>query len=170
MEQRYDPTTEVQTSTKPWKQRSIIGLAATTAAAVVIAILYALWPTPTTADAAQSYIDDNREAIAEEITRQFLPDSLPKTPLAAEILESIADPPIPHTCRNAPTGFVQPDLVIVDCTVSAETSEHAPLEIVATITMTVDPDRHSFKSRPEVTSIQIEAHTIRIERLPPLAH
>ena len=167
MEQASEATTTVPSApkTKSWKKRCIIGLVAAAAAVFVIAILYVAWPTPTPAEAAEQYIENHYDAIAEDITHAILPDSPLKAEIAAEILESIAEQAVPYSCRSEPgqSGSAYP--VLVDCTISAETPKPVPLQIVAPLAMKVDPDPDSFKSYPQVLSAEVDSQSITLNGL-----
>lgn len=150
---------------KNWKKRVVVGLAAALVSVAAIGILYVVLPTPTPAEAAEQYIENHYDAIAEDITHAILPDSPLKAEIAAEILESIAEQAIPYSCVN---GVGQPedaDPVFVDCTITAETSKPIEIAIVAPLNMTVDPDRESFKSYPEVLSATVASERITLNGL-----
>ena len=167
MEQASETITAVPPTpkTKSWKRRCIIGLVAGAAAVVLIAILYVISPTPTPAEAAEQYIENHYDAIAEDITHAILPDSPIKAEIAAEILESIAEHAVPYSCHIAPRQSGSASPVLVDCTISAETSKPVPLQIVAPLSMKVDPDRGSFKSYPQVLSAEVNSQDITLNGL-----
>ena len=151
--------------TESWKKRGLIGLAAVSAAIIAIAILYVVWPTPTPAEAAEQYIENHYDAIAEDITHAILPDSPLKAEIAAEILESIAEQAIPYSCLDMPGQPDDADPILVGCTITAKTSKPVDLDIVAPLAMTVNPDRESFKSNPKVLSAEITAQGIMLNGL-----
>lgn len=150
---------------KNWKKRVVAGLAAVLVSVAAISILYIVLPTPTPAEAAEQYIENHYDAIAEDITHAILPDSPLKAEIAAEILESIAEQVIPYSCTNDAGQPEDADPVFVDCTVTAKTSKPVELAIVAPLDMTVDPDRESFKSYPEILSATVDSERITLNGL-----
>ena len=141
-----------------WLKRSLIALAAL---AVLITVLFVLWPTPTPTDVAEQYIENHYDAIAEDIAHLIMPDSHLKAEIAAEILESIAERAIPYSCLTAARQSESADPVRVDCVIIASVS--TPID--ARLILTIDPDRDSFKSKPQVLSARLDSEAITLSGL-----
>ena len=78
----------------PW----IIGGCAVVAA--IVALAYVLTTPPRPAEAAEQYIEDHYDAVAEAVTHTAFPDSPLKAEILAEIAESIAEQVIPYSCQE----------------------------------------------------------------------
>ncbi len=159
------PTAAQAPPMKNWKKRLVVGLTAVLVSVAAIGILYMVFPTPTPAQAAEQYIEDHYDAIAEDITHAIMPDSPLKAEIAAEILESIAEQAIPYSCINAAGQTEDAAPVYVDCTINARISKPVEISIVAPIDMTVDPDRESFKPYPQVLSATVGSERITLNGL-----
>ena len=77
----------------PW----IIGGCAVMAA--VLGLIYVMTTPPTPAEAAEQYIEDHYDAVAEAVTHAAFPDSPLKAEIIAEVAESIAEQVIPYSCQ-----------------------------------------------------------------------
>ena len=87
-------------STKPTsKIRVLVGITGACVAVIAIVVLvYALTMPPSPEEAAESYIEDHYDAVAEAIVQTAFPDN-PLTPeVIAEVAESIAERVIPYRC------------------------------------------------------------------------
>ena len=70
------------------------------AVAAVVALAYVLTTPPTPAEAAEQYIEDHYDAVAESVTHTAFPDSPLKAEIIAEVAESIAEQVIPYSCQE----------------------------------------------------------------------
>ena len=87
-------------STKPTsKIRALAGIAGACAAVIAIVVLvYALTMPPSPEEAAESYIEDHYDAVAEAIVHAAFPDNPLTAEVIAEVAESIAERVIPYRC------------------------------------------------------------------------
>ena len=69
--------------------------------AVIVALAYVLTTPPTPAEAAEQYIEDHYDAVAEAVTHTAFPDNPLKAEILAEVAESIAEQVIPYSCQEA---------------------------------------------------------------------
>ncbi len=69
-----------------------------TAVAAIIALAYVLTTPPTPAEAAEQYIEDHYDAVAEAVLHTAFPDNPLKAEIIAEVAESIAEQVIPYNC------------------------------------------------------------------------
>ena len=95
-----DKNKEPETAGQPKKRvlTWIIGGCAVMAA--VVGLIYVMTTPPTPAEAAEQYIEDHYDAVAEAVTHAAFPDSPLKAEIIAEVAESIAEQVIPYSCRQ----------------------------------------------------------------------
>ena len=88
-------------STKPTsKIRALAGIAGACVAVIAIVVLvYALTMPPSPEEAAESYIEDHYDAVAEAIVHAAFPDNPLTAEVIAEVAESIAERVIPYRCN-----------------------------------------------------------------------
>ena len=88
-------------STKPTsKVRVLAGIAGACIAVIVIIVLvYALTTPPSPEEAAELYIEDHYDAVAEGVVQTAFPDSPLTAEVIAEVAESIAERVIPYRCN-----------------------------------------------------------------------
>ena len=107
------------------KKRILTWIVGGCAAMAVIAVLaYVLTTPPTPAEAAEQYIEDHYDAVAESVTHTAFPDSPLKAEIIAEVAESIAEQVIPYSCQE--TGNTA-SAVVARCNLSF--SLDRPLEL-----------------------------------------
>ena len=94
-----DKNKEPETAGQPKKRvlTWIIGGCAVMAA--VVGLIYVMTTPPTPAEAAEQYIEDHYDAVAEAVTHSAFPDNPLKAEIIAEIAESIAEQVIPYSCQ-----------------------------------------------------------------------
>ena len=86
-------------STNP-KIRVLTGVTGACAAVIAIVVLvYALTMPPSPEEAAESYIEDHYDAVAEAVVHSALPDSPLNVEVIAEVAESISEQVIPYECE-----------------------------------------------------------------------
>ena len=87
-------------STKPTsKIRALAGIAGACVAVIAIVVLvYALTTPPSPEQAAESYIEDHYDAVAEAIVQTAFPDNPLTAEVISEVAESIAERVIPYRC------------------------------------------------------------------------
>ena len=87
-------------STKPTsKIRVLVGITGACVAVIAIVVLvYALTMPPSPEEAAESYIEDHYDAVAEAIVQTAFPDNSLTAEVIAEVAESIAERVIPYRC------------------------------------------------------------------------
>ena len=122
MDQDKNPNTEPKGQTKKRAMTLIIGGFA--AIAAVVALAYVLTTPPTPAEAAEQYIEDHYDAVAEAVVHTAFPDNPLKAEIIAEVAESIAEQVIPYTCQaTTDTGTT------VDARCNLSFSLSRPLEL-----------------------------------------
>ena len=97
MDDDRNPQTRTNNSTKKRTLTWVIGGCA--AVVAVVAMVYVLTTPPTPAEAAEQYIEDHYDAVAEVVTHSAFPDNPLKAEIIAEIAESIAEQVIPYSCQ-----------------------------------------------------------------------
>ena len=140
---------------KRWTKHLPLFAGIIAAGIAAVALAYILIPTPTPAEAAEQYIEDHYDAIAQDITHTILPDSPLKAELAAEIVESLTEQLVPYSCVQVAEQALDANPVNVLCTVAARIESHIKLNIAAPFDFTVDPDLNSFRANPQVQSATI---------------
>ena len=98
MDDDRNPQTRTNNSTKKRTLTWVIGGCA--AVAAVVAMVYVLTTPPTPAEAAEQYIEDHYDAVAEAVTHAAFPDSPLKAEIIAEVAESIAEQVVPYSCEK----------------------------------------------------------------------
>ena len=79
--------------------RVLAGIAGACVAVIAIVVLvYALTMPPSPEEAAESYIEDHYDAVAEAIVQAVFPDNPLTAEVIAEVAESIAERVIPYRC------------------------------------------------------------------------
>ena len=100
----------------------VVGSCAAIAAAMALA--YVLTTPPTPAEAAEQYIEDHYDAVAEAVVHTAFPDNPLKAEIIAEVAESIAEQVIPYSCQaTSSTGTA------VDARCNLSFSLDRPLEL-----------------------------------------
>ena len=69
-------------------------------ALVIVGLLYTLSAPPTPAEAAEQYIEDHYDAVAEAVMHAVFSDNPLKAEILAEVAESIAEQVIPYSCQT----------------------------------------------------------------------
>ena len=104
----------------------VVGACAAVAVAVVL--FYVLTTPPTPAGAAEQYIADHYDAVAEAVMHAIFPDSPLKAEIIAEVAESIAEQVIPYNCQTiSETGTA----VDARCNLSFSISRPVELQVEA---------------------------------------
>ena len=98
MDDDRNPQTRTNNSTKKRTLTWVIGGCA--AMAVIAVLAYVLTTPPTPAEAAEQYIEDHYDAVAEAVTHTAFPDSPLKAEIIAEVAESIAEQVVPYSCEK----------------------------------------------------------------------
>ena len=92
--------------------------------AVIGVLAYTGTAPPTPSEAAEQYIEDHYDKVAEAVTHTVFPDSPLKAEITAEVAESIAEQVIPYNCRETGnTGNT------VDTRCNLSLSLNRPLEV-----------------------------------------
>ena len=95
-----------------------------TVVATVVVLAFVLTIPPTPAEAAEQYIEDHYDAVAEAVVHAAFPENPLKAEIIAEVAESIAEQVIPYNCPvTSDTG------IIVDARCNLSFSLNQPLEI-----------------------------------------
>ena len=68
-------------------------------ALIIVGLLYVLSAPPTPAEAAEQYIEDHYDAVAEAVMHAVFSDNPLKAEIIAEVAESIAEQVIPYSCQ-----------------------------------------------------------------------
>ena len=98
MDQDKNPNPEPKGQTK---KRALTWIVGGFAAIAVIAVLaYVLTTPPTPAEAAEQYVEDHYDLVAEAVTHTAFRDSPLKAEIIAEVAESIAEQVIPYSCEK----------------------------------------------------------------------
>ena len=94
------------------------------ATAAIVALAYVLTTPPIPAEAAERYIEDHYDAVAEAVAHAAFTDNPPRTENIVEVAESIAEQVIPYNCQaTADTGTA------VDARCNLSFSLNHPLEL-----------------------------------------
>ena len=86
-----------QRQTKKLVLTQIIGACA--AIAAIFTLAYMLTAPPTPAEAAEQYLEDHYDTVAEAVLHTAFPDNPLKAEFIAEVAESIAEQVIPYNCH-----------------------------------------------------------------------
>ena len=122
MEDDKNQKPESGRQTKKRVLRWVVGGCAAIAAAMALA--YVLTTPPTPAEAAEQYIEDHYDAVAEAVVHTAFPDNPLKAEIIAEVAESIAEQVIPYSCQaTSGTGTA------VDARCNLSFSLDRPLEL-----------------------------------------
>ena len=144
-------------STKPTsKIRALAGIAGACAAVLAIVVLvYALTMPPSPEEAAESYIEDHYDAVAEAVVQTTFPDNPLTAEVIAEVAESIAERAILYRCD------VNKDYratVGIRCYLSFSLDRPLELRIYAPFQVTMTTTDRDFLRRP--TSVVQDANPI----------
>ena len=108
-----------------WKKLAIGSAAAFGGLTVVFALLYIVTTPLSPSLAAEQYIEDHYDAIAEGVVEFVFQEHSLKTELVAEVGESIAEQVVPYSCVAAP-GW---ETVGASCSLSFRTDQPMTVEI-----------------------------------------
>ena len=133
--------------TNPSRRRRLLaGIAGTGAAAVAILFLvYALTAPLSPEQAAESYIEDHYDAVAEALVHSAFPDHPLKAEIIAEVSESVAEQLVPYRCQ-----VTSDDGATVDtrCDLSFSLGWPLELQIYAPFRVTLLTTEQDFFGRP----------------------
>ena len=134
-------------STKPTsKIRALAGIAGACVAVIAIVVLvYALTIPPSPEEAAESYIEDHYDAVAEAAVHTAFPDSPLTAEVIAEVAESIAERVIPYRC-GVSKEFES--TVETRCDLSFSLDKPLELRIYAPFQVVMTTDDRDFLGRP----------------------
>ena len=119
-----DRNKEPETAGKPKKRVLPWLIGGCAAVAAIVALAYVLTTPHTPAEAAEQYIEDHYDKVAEAVTHTVFPDSPLKAEVIAEVAEAIAEQVIPYNCRETGnTGNT------VDARCNLSLSLNRPLEV-----------------------------------------
>ena len=155
-------TAPITRSRKKYKKKLwIIGLSILAVAVLGIGA-YVLLPTLTPAEAAEQYIKNHHDSIAEQMAYTIMPDST----LKAEIVESFAETLIPYNCSERSRGSApETGDVMIKCQITAKTTKPVEIEIKVPMFMRVNADREAFKPNPTVLSEYLDVERITLNGL-----
>ena len=97
MDDDKNPQTETKKSTKKRTLAWIAGVCAGIVA--IVALVYVVTTPPTPAQAAEQYIENHYDAVAEAVVHTAFPDNPLQAEIIAEVAESIAEQVIPYSCQ-----------------------------------------------------------------------
>ena len=158
-------TAPITGSRKKYKKKLwIIGLSILAVAVLGIGA-YVLLPPLTPAEAAEQYIENHYDSIAEKMAYTIMPDSTIKAEIAAEIVESFAEKLIPYKCWETSSAAPETGNVLVKCEITAKTTKPVEIEIKAPMIMRVNPDQEAFKPNPTVLSADLDVERITLNGL-----
>ena len=158
-------TAPITGSRKKYKKKLwIIGLSILAAAVLGIGA-YVLLPPLTPAEAAEQYIENHYDSIAEKMAYTIMPDSTLKAEIAAEIVESFAEKLIPYNCWETSSAEPETGHVMVNCQITGTTTKPVEIEIKAPMIMRVNPDQEAFKPNPTVLSADLDVERITLNGL-----
>ena len=103
--------------------------------AVVVALLYVITTPLPPSLAAEQYIEDHYDAIAEGVVEFVFQEHSLKTELVAEVGESIAEQVVPYSCVAAP-GW---ETVGASCSLSFRTDQPMTVEIGVPVVVKLRP-------------------------------
>ena len=125
----------------PWIIRGSVAIAA------VVTLAYVLTTPATPAEAAEQYIEDHYDAVAEAVTHTAFPDNPLQAEILAEVAESIAEQVIPYSCRvTASTG------TNVDTRCNLSFALNQPVEVRIEAPFRVRPEHHQPRRLREARS------------------
>ena len=128
------------------KKLAIGGAAAFGVLAVVFALLYVITTPLPPALAAEQYIEDHYDAIAESVVEFVFQEHSLKTELVAEVGESIAEQVIPYSCAAAP-GW---ETVGASCSLSFRADRPMKVDIGMPVVVKLRPVTGLFSQRGAV--------------------
>ena len=114
--------------------------------AVVVALLYVITTPLPPSLAAEQYIEDHYDAIAEGVVEFVFQEHSLKTELVAEVGESIAEQVVPYSCVAAP-GW---ETVGASCSLSFRTDQPMTVEIGVPVVVKLRPVTGLFGQRGAV--------------------
>ena len=98
MDEDKNPTPETRNKSK--KTILVWATGGCAALVIIVVLAYVLTTPPTPAEAAEQYIGDHYDAVAEPVTYTAFPEIPFKAEILAEVAESIAEQVIPYNCRE----------------------------------------------------------------------
>ena len=126
--------------------RILAGITGACVAVIAIVVLvYALTMPPSPEEAAESYIEDHYDAVAEAVVHTALPDSPLKAELIAEVAESIAEQVVPYSCEVSDDYETTMD---TRCDLSFSLEWPLELRIYAPFQVTMITTDRDFLGRP----------------------
>ena len=128
------------------KKLAISGAAAFGVLAVVVALLYVITTPLSPSLAAEQYIEDHYDAIAEDVVEFVFQEHSLKTELVAEVGESIAEQVVPYSCVAAP-GW---ETVGASCSLSFRTDQPMTVELGVPVVVQLRPVSGLFGQRGAV--------------------
>ena len=165
-DQVQQPETDQAAPKQKSKHKKLLIVSGVIAATIIVAVVaYLLIPAPTPSQAAENYIEDNYDAIAEDLAHAILPDKPITAEIAAEIVESFAEQLAPYSCTQVPGQPADAQLVNVACTITTQIQSPIKLEIEAPFDLTVETDMHSFKAKHNVTSATLNVANTSINNI-----
>ena len=117
------------------KKLAVGGVAAFVVLVVAVAVLYVVTTPLSPALAAEQYIEDHYDAIAEDVVEFVFQEHSLKTELVAEVGESIAEQVIPYSCDGAP-GWETDG---ASCSLSFRTEQPITVEIGVPVVVRLRP-------------------------------
>ena len=119
----------------PWLVGGGVVLGLVVMVAVLVGI-YLVTAPDTPREAALDYIEDQYDALAEEVAYAVFSDSPLTAEIMAEVAESMAEQVIPYRCRAPEAGELTE--VEARCTLSFEAEEPLAISIMAPLLVSVD--------------------------------
>lgn len=133
------------------------------AAAIVVLIAVVatyLLPPPTPEQAANQYIEDHYDAIAENIVKVAFQEHSLRTELIAEIAESIAEQVIPYSCHLPQPEDTAAEKDAVRCTLSFQMTDPIQVSLKATLNVAIE---HTRDWRGRTTPLALSADLVPSE-------
>ena len=133
-------------STKPKSKIRLLAVITGACVAVIATavLVYALTMPPSPEEAAESYIEDHYDAVAEAIVQTALPDNPLTQEVIAEVAESIAERVIPYRCDVSKDYRAT---VEIRCDLSFSLDRPLELRIYAPFQVTVTTTHRDFLGR-----------------------
>lgn len=150
----------------PRKNRIWLWVAGVVAGLAVLAVAFYVLTTPDSpSQAAERYIEDHYDALAETVTYAAFSDSPLTAEILAEVLESIAERIVPYSC-NAPASDGLPELD-ARCNLSFTASVPVSFDIIAPFLVSMDLTGRDLFGRtvPEVTGADLIETELEVKGL-----
>ena len=128
------------------KKPAIGGAAVFCVLVIVFALLYVITTPLSPSLAAEQYIEDHYDAIAEDVVEFVFQEHSLKTELVAEVGESIAEQVVPYSCVAAP-GW---ETVGASCSLSFRTDRPMTVELGVPVGVQLRPVTGPFGQRGAV--------------------